>query len=73
VNRWLSSRWLVLSVLFGAASFYLAVSFPAEGGIAAFTAIGSVVLAGGHLTNGIRQSRGHPTLQPPQPDEEEEA
>lgn len=63
MNRWLSSRWLVLSVLFGAAAFYLAITYPAEGGIGAFTAVASVVLAGGHLTNGIRESRGHPTVQ----------
>ena len=65
MNRWLMSRWLVLSVALCVCAFYLAVQFPADGGIEAFTAIASVSLAGGHFTNGIRQSRGHPTMQPP--------
>lgn len=64
MGRWTSSRWLVLSIVFGGCAFYLALMFPSEGGIEAFTAIGSIALAGGHLTNGIRQSRGHPTQQP---------
>lgn len=64
-NRWLASRWLVLSVAFGAASFFLAVMYPEEGGINAFTAIGTVALAGGHLTNGLRDARQEPRLPPP--------
>lgn len=59
-NRWMASRWLILSVVFGAAAFYLAVAHPGEGGIEAFTAVASIALAGGHLTNGLRDARGVP-------------
>ena len=59
-NRWLASRWLILSVIGGLLAFYLAITFPKDGGITAFTAIWSVALAGGHLTNGLRDNRGDP-------------
>ena len=59
-NRWMASRWMILSIVFGAAVFYLAITYPGEGGIEAFTAIGSIALAGGHLTNGLRDARGVP-------------
>ncbi|HUX15852.1 MAG TPA: hypothetical protein VMW52_05230 [Phycisphaerae bacterium] len=61
MNRWLVSRWLILSVLFGVAAFWLAVTFPAEGGIGCFTAVATTALAGGHLTNLTRTYRNEPT------------
>ena len=64
-NRWLASRWLVLSVAFGAAAFYLALTVPEHGGVNAFTVIGGIALGGGHLTNGLRDSRGEPRRPPP--------
>lgn len=45
--RW-SSRWFLLSLLFGVGSFVLAWK---TGDAASFAAVASVALGGGHLTN----------------------
>jgi hypothetical protein len=45
--RW-SSRWFLLSLLFGVGAFALAWK---TGDTSVFAAIGSVALAGGHATN----------------------
>ena len=55
MNRWLASRWMILTIIFGAAAFYLSLVLK-DGMI--FTAIGTMGLGGGHLTNGLRDARG---------------
>ena len=55
MNRWLASRWMVLTIAFGVAAFWLSLELR-DGAI--FTAIGTVGLGGGHLTNGLRDARG---------------
>ena len=54
MNRWLASRWLVLTVLFGLAAFWLSW-YLKDGSV--FTAVSTVGLGGGHLTNGLRDAR----------------
>jgi len=53
-NRWLASRWLLLTVIFGIAAFYLSMVLR-DGTV--FTAVATVGLGGGHLTNGLRDAR----------------
>lgn len=58
MNRWLVSRWLVLTVVLCVAalwlSWYLRDAAP-------FTAVATVGLGGGHATNLTRTVRGEPT------------
>jgi hypothetical protein len=54
VNRWLASRWLLLTILFGIAAFWLSW-YLKDGSV--FTAVATVGLGGGHLTNGLRDAR----------------
>jgi hypothetical protein len=58
MNRWLASRWLVLTILFGGAALWLSW-YLKDGSI--FTAIGTVGLGGGHATNLLRTKRGEST------------
>ena len=58
MNRWLASRWLILTILFGVAAFYLSWTLK-DGSI--FTAVATVGLGGGHATNLMRTNRGEPT------------
>lgn len=51
--RW-SSRWFLLSLLFGVGAFALAWKI---GDASVFAAIGSVALAGGHATNVAERMR----------------
>ena len=54
MNRWLASRWLVLTIIFGLAAFWLSW-YLKDGSV--FTAVATVGLGGGHLTNGLRDAR----------------
>ncbi|HUT57829.1 MAG TPA: hypothetical protein VNA25_08240 [Phycisphaerae bacterium] len=58
MNRWLASRWLVLSILAMGAGFYLAVTKDSVEAIKVFGEICMVALGGGHLTNALRDNRG---------------
>lgn len=50
MNRWLASRWLVITVVFGGAALWLSWYLKDA---SAFTAIGTVGLGGGWAHNGV--------------------
>lgn len=61
VDKWLASRWLVLSILAMVAGFYLAVTKDSSTeAIRVFGEICMVALGGGHLTNALRDARREP-------------
>lgn len=59
-NRWTASRWMVLTIVLCAAALWLSWYLKDA---APFTAVATVGLGGGHLTNGLRDAR-HEARQP---------